>query len=208
MQLLKHVEIAGKKGASTKQRADCGTATGSCRKLKQATQFSLCNTNLVLVPYAPDVHSFVASIASGRDISHWQLIYGKYQFTMRMTRAQAAALAAAGDEADVAVEHHDDHVNNDDEKNGSSTPTGESQEREAWAELNNHLDTNNVEDTDAVPGEHVEQPEEQEQEQPAEQTKAEEETNGEAQNGDKSADQGTPNSLPTTCTNMSPTSLQ
>jgi hypothetical protein len=47
MQLLKHVEIAGKKGASTKQRADCGTATGSCRKLKQATQFSLCNTNLV-----------------------------------------------------------------------------------------------------------------------------------------------------------------
>jgi hypothetical protein len=160
-----------------------------------------------LVPYAPDVHSFVASIASGRDISHWQLI-SKYQFTMRMTRAQAAALAAAGDEADVAVEHHDDHVNNDDEKNESITPTGESQEREALGELDNHLDTNNVEDTEAVPGEDVEESEEQQQEQGAEQTKAEEETNGEAQNGDKISDQGTPNSLPITFLNMSPTSLQ
>jgi hypothetical protein len=61
MQLMKRVEIAGKNGASTKQRADCGTATGSCRKLKQATQFGLCNTNLVSCPLRARP-SFLASI--------------------------------------------------------------------------------------------------------------------------------------------------
>jgi hypothetical protein len=114
---------------------------------------------------------------------------------MRMTRAQAAALAAAGDEADVVVEHHDDHDNNDDEKNGSTMSTGESEEREALAELNNHLDTTNHQDTDAVPGGQVEESEEHELEQAGKETE-EEETNGEAQNGDKIADQGTSNSVP------------
>jgi hypothetical protein len=161
-----------------------------------------------LVPYAPDLHSLLASIASRRVSYCWQLIYGKYQFTMRMTRAQAAALAAAGDEADVAVEHHDDHDNNGDEKNESTTPTGESEEREALGELDNHLDTTNHEDTDAVPGEDVEESGEHEQEQEAEQTKAEEKTNGEAQNGDMISDQGTTNPVSTTSTNMLPTSLQ
>jgi hypothetical protein len=115
---------------------------------------------------------------------------------MRMTRAQAAALAAAGEEADEAVDNHNDHVGdkNDNEKDASTTPTGEPSEREALAELTNHLDTNNHEEADAVPGEHDNEPQEQEEE---EEHKEEEQTNGEAENGDKIEDQGITNPLPT-----------
>jgi hypothetical protein len=116
---------------------------------------------------------------------------------MRMTRAQAAALAAAGEEADEAIDNHNDHVDddNDNEKEASTTPTGEPSEREALAELTHHLDTNNHEEADAVPGEDDNEPEEQEEEQ---EHKEEEQTNGEAGNGEKIEHQGTTNPLPTT----------
>lgn len=107
-----------------------------------------------------------------------------------MTRAQAAALAAAGEEADEAIEHHSNHVddNDDNEKEASTTPTGEPSEREALAELTHHLDTNNHGEVDAVPGEHADELEEQEEEK---EHKEEEQTIGEAENGEKIEHQGT-----------------
>ena len=109
-----------------------------------------------------------------------------------MTRAQAAALAAA---EDGAVDQHNDHVDdtNENDKDASTTPTGEPSEREALAELpTNQLDTDNHKDADAVPGEQVDKPEEQEKE---EEHKEEEKTNGEAADGAKDQDQGIPNTL-------------
>ncbi|KAI4752894.1 hypothetical protein E4T52_10125 [Aureobasidium sp. EXF-3400] len=109
---------------------------------------------------------------------------------MRMTRAQAAALAAAGEEADGAVDNHNDHVDdkNDNEIDASTTPTGEPSEREALAELTNHLDTNNHGEVDAVSGEHADEPEEQEEEK---EHKEAERTNGEAENGEDVGNQVT-----------------
>lgn len=122
-----------------------------------------------------------------------------------MTRAQAAALAAAEDQA---VDQHNDHVDdsNENQKDASiKPPTGEPSEREALAELTtNHLDNHN-DDTDAVPGERVDQPEEQEKE---EDHKEEDQTNGEAEDGARVQDQGTSNTSPTTISNILPTPLQ
>jgi hypothetical protein len=108
-----------------------------------------------------------------------------------MTRAQAAALAAAGD--DVVVDQHTDQLDdiNHDEKFESTT--GESGEREALAELTHPLDTNHDKETDAVSEEQVDEPEEHKEEQEAEKETAQEETIG-----DKTQDQGIPNTLPTT----------
>ncbi|KAG9513500.1 hypothetical protein KCV07_g8728, partial [Aureobasidium melanogenum] len=63
---------------------------------------------------------------------------------MRMTRAQAAALAAAEAEANGAepgAANDDNELDYDDTKNGSTRPTGEPQEREALAELTTNLHT-------------------------------------------------------------------
>lgn len=109
-----------------------------------------------------------------------------------MTRAQAAALAAAEDQA---VDQPDDHVDDSNaiEKDVSTAPTDEPSEREALAELTtDHLDTNNHEDADAVPGEEVAEPEEKEEEH-----KEEEQTNGDAKSGAQIEDQGTSNLLTT-----------
>jgi hypothetical protein len=94
---------------------------------------------------------------------------------MRMTRAQAAALAAAEDEV---VDQHNEQLddNNDDEKIGSTT--GESGEREALAELAHPVIISNDEETDAIPGGHIDEPEEQKEDQEAEGKSEHEITNG------------------------------
>ncbi|KEQ74116.1 hypothetical protein M436DRAFT_72480 [Aureobasidium namibiae CBS 147.97] len=105
---------------------------------------------------------------------------------MRMTRAQAAALAAAEDQA---VDQPNDHLDdsNENEKGASTTPTDGPSEREALAELTtNRLDTNKHQDADAVSGEQVDEPEEQVKE---EEHKEEEHTNGDAESGAQIGDQ-------------------
>jgi hypothetical protein len=109
---------------------------------------------------------------------------------MRMTRAQAAALAAAGD--DVIDQHNDTVDDNNDEEKIEST-TGEAGEREALAELTHPLDNNNDEEIDAVPGEHGDEPEEQKLEE-----ESAKESEQEEMNGDKIQDQGIPNTIPPT----------
>lgn len=120
-----------------------------------------------------------------------------------MTRAQAAALAAAEDQA---VDQHNDHIDdgNENENDASITPTGEPSEREALVELTtNHLDTDN-DGVDAVPGEQIDEPEEQEKE---EEHKEEDQTNGKAEDGARVQDQGISNAF-TSSSNKLPTSLQ
>ena len=120
-----------------------------------------------------------------------------------MTRAQAAALAAAEDQA---VDQQDDHVDdsNENEKDASTTPTGEPSEREALAELTtNQLDTSTHEDADAVSGEQVDEPEEKK-----EGHKEEEHTNEEAEDGANIEHQGASNNVPSTPLNISLTSFQ
>ena len=108
---------------------------------------------------------------------------------MRMTRAQAAALAAAGD--DVVDQHNDQLDGNNEDL--STKSSGESGEREALAELTHFLDTNDDKDTNAVPGEDVDEPEEQKEEQETEKKSEQEEINS-----DKNQDQGISNTFPTT----------
>ncbi|KAI4847845.1 hypothetical protein E4T44_04280 [Aureobasidium sp. EXF-8845] len=114
---------------------------------------------------------------------------------MRMTRAQAAALAAAGDEL---VDQHNDQLDDINRDDKIESTTGESGEREALAELTHPLDTNNDEENNAVPGEQVDEPEEQEENQEAEKKSESKETNSDkVEDQDASAAQKEPGS-PTT----------
>jgi hypothetical protein len=111
---------------------------------------------------------------------------------MRMTRAQAAALAAAGDEV---VDQHKDQLDDHNDEEKIESTTGEAGEREALAELTHPVDNNNDEEIDAVPGEHVDEPVEQREEQGAEKESEPEHTNGQSEDLEH---QGIPNALPTT----------
>lgn len=108
---------------------------------------------------------------------------------MRVTRAQAAALAAAEAEAEGAEPRAatDDDDNNEhgsnDAKKGSATPTEEAQEREALAELTTNLHSDRVGHDDTVDKqepEHVE----------IERATSREQTNGHAQDSEQEDHQG------------------
>ncbi|CAD0097390.1 unnamed protein product [Aureobasidium mustum] len=108
---------------------------------------------------------------------------------MRMTRAQAAALAAAEAEAEGAEPGATNDINEheyDDTKNGSTTPTGEAQEPEALADLTTNLDTSNAVD-DQQELDNVE----------SENQTSEEQTNGNAENSEQEEQQGMLNSTAT-----------
>lgn len=95
-----------------------------------------------------------------------------------MTRAQAAALAAAEAEANGAepgAANDNNELDYDDTKNGSTTPTGEPQEREALAELTTNLDTSKESRDGPVDNQELEHEE-------IEGKTNEEQTNGDAQN--------------------------
>ncbi|KAK6006573.1 hypothetical protein QM012_006983 [Aureobasidium pullulans] len=111
---------------------------------------------------------------------------------MRMTRAQAAALAAAEAEAEgVAPEAINDNNEHDeiDARNDSATISGDSQEREALAELTTNLDTSTV-DHDGLVDNH--EPEDVEI---AKDTTADQ-TNGHAQDHEQEEQQGTFKPIP------------
>ena len=105
---------------------------------------------------------------------------------MRMTRAQAAALAAAEAEAEGAEPGATNDINEheyDDTKNGSTTPTGEAQEPEALADLTTNLDAGE-EGHDAVDDQQELGNVESEKE------TSEEQTNGKAENCEQEEHQG------------------
>ncbi|KAG9839452.1 hypothetical protein KCU98_g7602, partial [Aureobasidium melanogenum] len=120
---------------------------------------------------------------------------------MRMTRAQAAALAAAEAEAEVAepgAANDSNEHDYDDEKNGSTTPTGEPQEREALAELTTNLDTSKAGDAGPVDNQELEDGE-------VERETSEEQTNGDAQiSSDQEEQQATSTPTPSTSNNDKP----
>ncbi|KAH0366768.1 hypothetical protein KCU65_g5143, partial [Aureobasidium melanogenum] len=124
---------------------------------------------------------------------------------MRMTRAQAAALAAAEAEAEVAepgAANDNNEQDYDDKKNGSTTPPNEPQEREALAELTTNLDTNKETDDGPVDDQELDDAE------IVEETN-EEQTNGHAPNSSEQGDhQGMSETIPAyaqvSVTNCSP----
>ncbi|KAI4742538.1 hypothetical protein E4T50_07043 [Aureobasidium sp. EXF-12298] len=105
---------------------------------------------------------------------------------MRMTRAQAAALAAVEAEANGAepgAANDNNELDYDDTKNGSTTPTGEPQEREALAELRTNLHTSKESHDGPVDNQELEDGE-------IEAKTNEEQSNGEAQNRQQGDQQG------------------
>ncbi|KAH0392688.1 hypothetical protein KCU89_g13198, partial [Aureobasidium melanogenum] len=119
---------------------------------------------------------------------------------MRMTRAQAAALAAAEAEANGAepgAANDNNEHDYDNAKNGSTTPTEEPQEREALAELTTNLDTSKESDDGPVDNQELEDGE-------IEAKTNEEQTNGEAQNRQQGDQQETSTSTPSTSNNDKP----
>ncbi|KAG9942430.1 hypothetical protein KCU85_g9226, partial [Aureobasidium melanogenum] len=120
---------------------------------------------------------------------------------MRMTRAQAAALAAAEAEAEVAEPGATTHDNNehgyDDTKGGSTPSIKEPQEREALAELPTDLDPGKESDEDPVDNQELEDEE-------IVKEKNEEQTNGHAQNSQQDEQEATPAPTPSTSNNDKP----
>ncbi|KAG9958516.1 hypothetical protein KCU61_g8285, partial [Aureobasidium melanogenum] len=120
---------------------------------------------------------------------------------MRMTRAQAAALAAAEAEAEVAepgTANDNNEHDYDNAKNGSTTPSGEPQEREALAELTTNLDTSKGSDDGPIENQELEVAE-------VEGETNEEQTNGDAQSSSEQENQqATPAPTPSTSNNDKP----
>ncbi|KAH0142642.1 hypothetical protein KCU67_g13934, partial [Aureobasidium melanogenum] len=119
---------------------------------------------------------------------------------MRMTRAQAAALAAAEAEANGAepgAANDNNEHDYDNAKNGSTTPTEEPQEPEALAELTTNLDTSKESHDGPVDNQELEDG-------GIEAKTNEEQTNGEAQNRQQGDQQGTSTPTPSTSNNDKP----